>query len=269
MTDETNAPSPEPTEQQATEPQGKEEVTLEQAHQSAQEALERATKEAKEKEPEPVEEDEDDKPISPTAIPDELKTGDAYIDAGLRLIVKSGDVSVNDIREMMGEFFVSGNPKDINGTYIKEKFGESADFALNLVKEYTSRIETETTKMVTEVHKMAGGSGAWDVAMTAFNTGAPDYLQDAARVLVSKGDTVGAAKVVLDYVSRTGRGSNKGKLVKGGTANLNAPLSKEEFNEAYADLKKRYPNQSLSSGQAGREMQRLIDRRALAKKVNR
>lgn len=274
MTDETNVDMQSQAEPQAEQPmeaqQTQQDDSLEQAKQAAQEALEKAASELKtsEQEEEPQEE-ETEEPLSPSDIPEEFVTGDDYIDAGLRLLAKSASVTPSDIRTALGEFFESGDPDDINGTYIKEKFGENADFAMKLAKEYVSRIETATTRMVETVHQMAGGAGAWEVAIASFTTEAPQYLQDAAKVLADKGDPISAAQVVLDYISRSGRASNKGKLVKGGSANLNSPLSKSEFNEAYAALKKRYPNQSLSSGQAGKEMQRLMERRALAKKVNR
>lgn len=266
MSEEINQEAIQP---EATAPQEGGEVTLEQAQQAAKEALEKAAAELGTLEEEPQEEDESTKPLSPNEIPEELVTGDDYIDAGLRLLAKSGNVTPADISKALGSFFQSGDPDDLDVAYIGEKFGENADFAIKLAKEYASRIKTETSRLVEEVHSLAGGEGAWNVAMTAFNTDAPDYLRAAAKALADKGDPKGAASIVLDYVGRTGKAVNKGKMIKGGSANLNAPLGKEEFAKAYEELKARYPNQSFSSGQAGKEYQRLIERRQLAKAINR
>ncbi|QAX92397.1 scaffolding protein [Providencia phage vB_PstP_PS3] len=218
-----------------------------------------------EKHPQPAESPEPTEPATPTSDPAQAgeleSTGNAVLDSGLKTLQGITGCTQADMERAVAAAIKTGDASLIDEAFIKEKFGEHAEFATSLAKAYIQDVQAQEQQLVQSVHNAAGGKEQWDYMNQVFQGSAPEYLKNIVQAAVQAGKLEDAAQVVIQYAQSAGvTPQNKGVVHGSGGTGLGA-LSQSEFQEAYAALRKEAGNQSLESPKFKPKLDALYARR--------
>ncbi|QQK88416.1 capsid and scaffold protein [Providencia phage PSTRCR_114] len=215
-----------------------------------------------EKHPQPTELPEPAAPTSTPAQAGELEsTGNAVLDSGLKTLQGITGCTQADMERAVAAAIKTGDASLIDEAFIKEKFGEHAEFAKSLAEAYIQDMQSQEQRLVQSVHNAAGGKEQWDYMNQVFQGSAPEYLKNIVQAAVQAGKLEDAAQVVIQYAQSAGvTPQNKGVVHGSGGTGLGA-LSQSEFREAYAALRKEAGNQSLESPKFKPKLDALYARR--------
>lgn len=188
-------------------------------------------------------------------------TGNPAIDAGIAMLKQVSKLNDADMVRAIGKAVEYNDPNLIDSAFIKERFGEHAQYAELLAKAYLDDQIGQAQRAVTAAYDLVGGKENWETASQLFNAKAPEHVRAAARALANSGDVTGAAKLVVETVQGLGLISKEAGILKGGAA-LDGALSAADFKEAYAALRKEVGNRSMESPQFKPRYEALLARRA-------
>jgi hypothetical protein len=191
-------------------------------------------------------------------------TGNPAIDAGIAMLKKATGLSDADMLRAVGKAAEYGDENLIDTAYIKERFGEHADYAEMLAKAYLQDQVGQAQRAVQTAYDMVGGKDNWNSMATVFNAKAPEHLRQAARALADSGNIEGAAKLIVESAQSMGIVPKVSPKLQGGGA-INDALDAKGFSEAYAALRKEAGNQSLESAKFKPRLDALMARRAAGK----
>lgn len=173
-----------------------------------------------------------------------------------------------DLARALGTAIERGDSSLIDRAYLRDAGGDKADRLIKLAENMVKHVEQQSTALIADIHRYAGGEQGWDTATTAFNTSAPDYLkQYVIDALNSANPTKirqGAA-VVMEFVKRNGSvpTAPSGHVQAGGGIPASqSGLSKAEYQAERAKLNRN----DRGYNDAARE---LDARRAIGKKAGK
>lgn len=191
-------------------------------------------------------------------------TGNPAIDAGIAMLKKATGLSDADMLRAVGKAAEYGDENLIDTAYIKERFGEHADYAEMLAKAYLQDQVGQAQRAVQTAYDMVGGKDNWNSMTAVFNAKAPEHLRQAARALADSGNIEGAAKLIVESAQSMGIVPKVYPKLQGGGA-INDALDAKGFSEAYASLRKEAGNQSLESSKFKPRLDALMARRQAGK----
>lgn len=191
-------------------------------------------------------------------------TGNPAIDAGIAMLKKATGLSDADMLRAVGKAAEYGDENLIDTAYIKERFGEHADYAEMLAKAYLQDQVGQAQRAVQTAYDMVGGKDNWNSMTTVFNAKAPEHIRQAARALADSGNIEGAAKLIVESAQSMGIIPKVSPKLQGGGA-INDALDAKGFKDAYAALRKEAGNQSLESAKFKPRLDALMARRAAGK----
>lgn len=191
-------------------------------------------------------------------------TGNPAIDAGIAMLKQVSKLNDADMVRAIGKAVEYNDPNLIDLAFIKERFGEHAQYAELLAKAYLDDQIGQAQRAVTAAYDLVGGKENWDTASQLFNAKAPEHVRAAARALANSGDVTGAAKLVVETVQGLGLIAKEAGILKGGTA-LDGALSAADFSKEYQALRKEAGNRSLESPKFAQRYQNLLSRRQAGK----
>lgn len=192
------------------------------------------------------------------------ETGNPAIDAGIAMLKQVSKLNDADMVRAIGKAVEYNDPNLIDSAFIKERFGEHAQYAELLAKAYLDDQIGQAQRAVTAAYDLVGGKENWETASQLFNAKAPEHVRAAARALANSGDVTGAAKLVVETVQGLGLISKEAGILKGGAA-LDGALSAADFSKEYQALRKEAGNRSLESPKFAQRYQNLLSRRQAGK----
>lgn len=192
------------------------------------------------------------------------ETGNPAIDAGIAMLKQVTKLSDSDMVRAIGKAVEYNDPNLIDSAFIKERFGEHAQYAELLAKAYLDDQIGQAQRAVTAAYDLVGGKQNWETASQLFNAKASEHVRAAARALANSGDVAGAAKLVVETVQGLGLISKEAGILKGGSA-LDGALSAADFSKEYQALRKEAGNRSLESPKFAQRYQNLLSRRQAGK----
>lgn len=192
------------------------------------------------------------------------ETGNPAIDAGIAMLKQITKLNDSDMVRAIGKAVEYNDPNLIDSAFIKERFGEHAQYAELLAKAYLDDQIGQAQRAVTAAYDLVGGKQNWETASQLFNAKASEHVRAAARALANSGDVAGAAKLVVETVQGLGLISKEAGILKGGSA-LDGALSAADFSKEYQALRKEAGNRSLESPKFAARYQNLLSRRAAGK----
>lgn len=192
------------------------------------------------------------------------ETGNPAIDAGIAMLKQVTKLNDSDMVRAIGKAVEYNDPNLIDSAFIKERFGEHAQYAELLAKAYLDDQIGQAQRAVTAAYDLVGGKQNWETASQLFNAKAPEHVRAAARALANSGDVTGAAKLVVETVQGLGLIAKEAGILKGGTA-LDGALSAADFSKEYQALRKEAGNRSLESPKFAQRYQNLLSRRKAGK----
>lgn len=191
-------------------------------------------------------------------------TGNPAIDAGIAMLKQVSKLNDADMVRAIGKAVEYNDPNLIDSAFIKERFGEHAQYAELLAKAYLDDQIGQAQRAVTAAYDLVGGKQNWETASQLFNAKASEHVRAAARALANSGDVAGAAKLVVETVQGLGLISKEAGILKGGAA-LDGALSAADFSKEYQALRKEAGNRSLESPKFAQRYQNLLSRRKAGK----
>jgi hypothetical protein len=191
-------------------------------------------------------------------------TGNPAIDAGIAMLKQVSKLNDADMVRAIGKAVEYNDPNLIDSAFIKERFGEHAQYAELLAKAYLDDQIGQAQRAVTAAYDLVGGKQNWETASQLFNAKASEHVRAAARALANSGDVAGAAKLVVETVQGLGLIAKEAGILKGGAA-LDGALSAADFSKEYLALRKEAGNRSLESPKFAQRYQNLLSRRAAGK----
>lgn len=191
-------------------------------------------------------------------------TGNPAIDAGIAMLKKATGLSDADMLRAVGKAAEYGDENLIDTAYIKERFGEHADYAEMLAKAYLQDQVGQAQRAVQTAYDMVGGKDNWNSMTTVFNAKAPEHLRQAARALADSGNIEGAAKLIVESAQSMGIVPKVSPKLQGGGA-INDALDAAGFAKEYAKLRQEAGNNSLQSKQFKARYDALVARRSAGK----
>lgn len=192
------------------------------------------------------------------------ETGNPAIDAGIAMLKQVSKLNDADMVRAIGKAVEYNDPNLIDSAFIKERFGEHAQYAELLAKAYLDDQIGQAQRAVTAAYDLVGGKQNWETASQLFNAKAPEHVRAAARALANSGDVAGAAKLVVETVQGLGLIAKEAGILKGGAA-LDGALSAADFSKEYQALRKEAGNRSLESPKFAQRYQNLLSRRQAGK----
>ena len=192
------------------------------------------------------------------------ETGNPAIDAGIAMLKQVSKLNDADMVRAIGKAVEYNDPNLIDSAFIKERFGEHAQYAELLAKAYLDDQIGQAQRAVTAAYDLVGGKQNWETASQLFNAKASEHVRAAARALANSGDVAGAAKLVVETVQGLGLISKEAGILKGGSA-LDGALSASDFSKEYQALRKEAGNQSLEGPKFAARYQNLLSRRSAGK----
>jgi hypothetical protein len=192
------------------------------------------------------------------------ETGNPAIDAGIAMLKQVSKLNDADMVRAIGKAVEYNDPNLIDSAFIKERFGEHAQYAELLAKAYLDDQIGQARRAVTAAYDLVGGKENWETASQLFNAKAPEHVRNAARALANSGDVAGAAKLVVETVQGLGLIAKEAGILKGGAA-LDGALSAADFSKEYQALRKEAGNRSLESPKFSQRYQNLLSRRQAGK----
>lgn len=192
------------------------------------------------------------------------ETGNPAIDAGIAMLKQVSKLNDADMVRAIGKAVEYNDPNLIDSAFIKERFGEHAQYAELLAKAYLDDQIGQAQRAVTAAYDLVGGKENWETASQLFNAKAPEHVRAAARALANSGDVTGAAKLVVETVQGLGLIAKEAGILKGGAA-LDGALSAADFSKEYQALRKEAGNRSLESPKFAQRYQNLLSRRQAGK----
>lgn len=198
------------------------------------------------------------------AVTELAETGNPAIDAGIAMLKQVTKLNDSDMVRAIGKAVEYNDPNLIDSAFIKERFGEHAQYAELLAKAYLDDQIGQAQRAVTAAYDLVGGKQNWETASQLFNAKASEHVRAAARALANSGDVAGAAKLVVETVQGLGLISKEAGILKGGSA-LDGALSAADFSKEYQALRKEAGNRSLESPKFAQRYQNLLSRRQAGK----
>lgn len=192
------------------------------------------------------------------------ETGNPAIDAGIAMLKQVSKLNDADMVRAIGKAVEYNDPNLIDSAFIKERFGEHAQYAELLAKAYLDDQIGQAQRAVTAAYDLVGGKQNWETASQLFNAKASEHVRAAARALANSGDVAGAAKLVVETVQGLGLIAKEAGILKGGAA-LDGALSAADFSKEYQALRKEAGNRSLESPKFAQRYQNLLSRRQAGK----
>lgn len=203
-----------------------------------------------------------------TAAP--ADTGNAVLDAAINVMVTSTGATQADIDRLVGKAMEHGNADLVDEAFAREKFGDKAESIIKLAQAAVQENQASMQRSVQQVYAVAGSKENWDNAVSVFNTNAPDYIREAAKMLLDSGKLNEGAKLIMDTVQNAGLIPTQNPTIGSGGAVVPATsgaLSAQAFATEMAALKKEAGNRSLESGPFADKYQRLIQRRTQGRQM--
>lgn len=191
-------------------------------------------------------------------------TGNASIDAGIQMLQKVSGLNDSDMVRAIGKAVEYGDPNLIDTAFIKERFGEHADYAELLAKAYLDDQVGAAKRAVDEAYALVGGKENWDGIAKLFAAKAPDNIRMAVRALADSGKIKEAVQLAVETTQNLGLIPIINPQLRGGAGGDGA-LSAAEFAKEYQALRKEAGNRSMESPQFSGRYQSLINRRAAGK----
>lgn len=192
---------------------------------------------------------------------DLAQTGNAVLDAGIKMMQQTAGLNANDVNRILSQAFERGDASLVDTAYIKERFGEHAGYVEQLAKAYIEHTTEQTQSTVKAVYELAGGEEAWGLHNETFQQHAPKHLQAAAKALAEAGDFTQAASLIVDFSKSTGLVPVAGQHIQGGGAVANGALTAAGFKDELAKLRSAVGNRSLESGAPKAQYDALVRRR--------
>lgn len=200
---------------------------------------------------------------------DSLETGNPVIDAGVAMLQKVAGLNNADVERALGKAMEFKNPALIDSAFLKERFGEHAEYAETLCQAFFKESQNQTQSLVNSVYEAAGGAEQWAVVRDSFKAKAPEHQQAAAKALLDSGKVKEGVSLILDYCRSEGLVVVQGEQIKGQAGLAGAALSASEFSAEYTKLRKEAGNRSLESSQFAARYQSLLQRRSAGKAIGR
>jgi hypothetical protein len=191
-------------------------------------------------------------------------TGNAQLDASIQLLCKAANVTTADVERAVGKALENSDARFIDEAFIREKFGDFADHALELAKATLAEQSKQSTAIVNSVYEAAGGQQNWEIAVGLFNSQASPSLKNAVSALLNGNNAKAGADLVLEFAKGSGHLPQVGQQLTTGVSGtlLDSPLSAAEFRAEYSKLSREAGTASLETGVFGERLAKLQSRRA-------
>lgn len=196
------------------------------------------------------------------------KTGDPLIDEGIALLIKTDNLTHDDVIRAIGTACERQDPTLIDKAFVKERFGDKYDYVMAFATKYVQNGVDSIAKSNAAIYELAGGEDNWSTVRDIFLRNAPDDLKKAAKALADTADEITAAKLMLNYANSTGLVQTKNTTFKGSPNASTAPLSAAEFKAEVFKLQQDAGNHSLGSPKYQALMDDLTNRRRAGIRLN-
>ena len=107
------------------------------------------------------------------------ETGNPAIDAGIAMLKQVSKLNDADMVRAIGKAVEYNDPNLIDSAFIKERFGEHAQYAELLAKAYLDDQIGQAQRAVTAAYDLVGGKENWETASQLFNAKAPEHVRAA------------------------------------------------------------------------------------------
>lgn len=216
----------------------------------------------------PTQEEQQEQAPEEAPPPDlaEMKTGDPLLDVAISTFINVTGASSEDIQRAVFKAIEHGDISLIDEEFIRERFGDKADHALQLSQAVVQHTVRRTQAVITDVYTVAGGKEQWEAAVGVFKQHASKGLTAAVVEMLNSGDSKAvkeAAELVLSYSKNSGVLPIVTPKVRGNAAPTQAQgLSAKEFQQAIHKLN---PNSRTYTD----DYNKLIQLRALGRSLNK
>lgn len=199
-----------------------------------------------------------------------MDTGNAALDAAINVFTTVTKATEPDMVRAVGKALEYGREDLIDVAFIKEKFGDNADQAIQLAKAAIAEKAANLERQTNEVHTLAGGKANWDAAVSVYRTNAPEYMKAAVQGLMDTGKVKEGTQMLLDYAKTQGLTPGAPLLdnptvVPGAAGALDAVGFRAELDKLYKEAGGR----SLESGVYGDRYKSLMARREAGRQLGR
>lgn len=140
-----------------------------------------------------------------------------------------------DLARACGNAIDRGDPTLVDSAYLREAAGEHADRLIKSAQGLVQHVTETTTRIVSEIHTLAGGEAQFNAAVAAFNAKAPQYLQEFVKAGMDSNDPKRirtATESLLNFVKESGalpRPPQGHVRAGGGTPDASFGLTKVEY----------------------------------------
>ena len=193
-------------------------------------------------------------------------TGNKALDIAVQSFVKTAGATEGDISKALGQAYESGDVRLIDRAFLKERFGEHSDQAIQLAEAVMEYELEASQKLLTDVYSLSGGQEQFQKAVGIFKEHAPKGMQSVVKQMLDSNDadTVKeAASLIVEYGKTSGAMTQVDKrTIAGAGFAASAGISYEEFNKAFAQLK----NTSRTYNQ---DMAALMEARRIGKQLGK
>jgi len=202
--------------------------------------------------------------ITSDLTPNDVRTGNDVLDTAVYAFVQATGTTKADLDQAISSAMEYGDPRLIDQTFLRQRFGQNAEQAIKLAQAVVSHIAESTNQMVANVHSKAGGKPQWDAAVAMFKQTAPAGLVEAARRMLDSGDrntAEQAADMIVGYVQQAGIRPDNNQL-RGSSGLFSQGLSAGEFQQAVHKLN---PNSRTYNS----DYSRLMEMRKIGKQMGK
>lgn len=193
-------------------------------------------------------------------------TGNKALDIAVQSFVKTAGATEGDISKALEQAYESGDVRLIDRAFLKERFGEHSDQAIQLAEAVMEYELEASQKLLTDVYSLSGGQEQFQKAVGIFKEHAPKGMQSVVKQMLDSNDadTVKeAASLIVEYGKTSGAMTQVDKrTIAGAGFAASAGISYEEFNKAFAQLK----NTSRTYNQ---DMAALMEARRIGKQLGK
>lgn len=214
-------------------------------------------------------------PPAPPAVPPTPQVPNVQLPVGqpatpLEALASAMNISSAEIAQITAAALAHNDASIIDKSYLQSKnLGHMIPLVEQLVQQHIAQQEASINTATQAVYAMFGGEAGWKQNLSVFQAKAPEALKQTVTFLMDNGQYQSGAEVLKQFVSSNGlvpTGTIPG--VQGGMLpNTQQGLSKQQFQEAYAELSKKAGNRSLESREFLPQLQDLYARRAIGRKA--
>ena len=216
-------------------------------------------------------------PVIPVAAKDEpvsaveaMNTGNAALDTAVNVFTTMTKATDADLERAAGKALEYSNADLVDMVFIKERFGEHADHAVQLIKAAVAEKGNIVARQTAEVHQLAGGQANWEAALSVYQTNAPDYIKAAVVALMDSGKAKEGTQMLLQFA--TSQGLNPGSVQLNSPTNVpgaQGALDMQGFRTELNKLRTEAGGRTLESGPYGERYQQLLARREQGRQLGR